>query len=362
MGLRWLQVLGKRLFFMVGIILLAQGGQAELGYRATLTLPFSGGIPQLHGDLVPNDTGAAAVYSRPEAGGRLGLMFYRFAADLSVLVERPVAPEVVNHYEPSLCWDGQNYGVVSSTFNQATFMILSPAGDIVLAPLQLPGPPAGEGWRTAAFRVLWTGNAYAVFGILAEPEYPWQTQGSYYTHLTYWLLNGAGEVLAQKDLGSVTPLAYPSFEGAEKEYYDVVWTGAAFFLAHQWESTGFPPVFQIGYRMVDLQGNPLQAEAPATTLPTKGAHLDTNGAAIGLACLRDEGIFGGNSLYARFFSLDGTPLGDEVRYDDTSAVPTGYAPQIFTYRGRFIATYVYPDPLSVQLEYVLKFAEFDGAG
>lgn len=56
------------------------------------------------------------------------------------------------------------------------------------------------------------------------------------SRLSAWvpqLLNGAGEILVQKDLGSATPLSYPGTERAEKEYYDVVWTGAAFFLAHQ---------------------------------------------------------------------------------------------------------------------------------
>jgi hypothetical protein len=332
-------------------------------YQNSLLLPpASGGGPGLmEGDLIAVGDGAAAVYTRPDGSfGRLD--FRRFGPDLAVLVERQVGDPAKTYYEPSLCFDGSTYAVAVSTLTQAQFMRLSEAGSEVLPPVALPGIPIGAGWRTAAFRVLCTAEGYAVFGLALEPTFPGST--TYYTHLFYWLVDQDGMALVTRDLLDdegllLAPIAYPGFEGAEKEYYAVIRAGTRYFLAYSAEC-GSPAVFQTCYRTLDVAGHTLRAEGPATTISTKGPHLASNGQVVGLATLRQNPFPGGNSLYVRFFGGDGTPRGPEVEYDDPADFPLGFAPQIAAYGGRFLAAWAYSDPFSG--ETLLKLAEFDAAG
>lgn len=329
-GLCWL--VGLSAGFM------APGVSAEITYVKTYSLPYTAGLAQMLGDIVAVGNQAAAVFSRPEPG-RLGLMFYRFGGDLSVLVERSIAPEVVNHYEPSLCWDGENFAVVSSTYNQATFMILSPAGDYVLQPMQLPELPAGVGGRTAGFRVLWTGNAYAVFGLWGEPEYPGSAY--FYTHLCYWLLSGTGQVLAHKDLRVIQPLTYPGSEGYDKWYYDVAWSGAAFFVAYSSESETGPPL-SVYYQIYDLNGNSVRPEAPvfATTVAI-GPAVAFSGRTIAVTAIKPVALEG-NHLYVRFFDAGGTARGIETEYGNL----LGAGPTVFWDGGEFVTAYAAANPLN----------------
>lgn len=165
---------------------------------------------------------------------------------------------------------------------------------------------------------------------------------------------------ADRDLGILlAPIAYPGLEGAEKEYYDVAWTGAGFLVVYSAEC-GSPPSFQTCYRVLDVAGDTVRPEAPATTVPTKGPHLASSGAVIGLATLRQNAFPGGNNLFARFFDLDGAPRGPEQRYDDPALPPTGYAPAIVWVPPRFLPTYVQSNPFT--LAYEVMLAPFDAGG
>jgi hypothetical protein len=332
---------------------------AETVYLAAHTLPYSGGIDQLQGDIVCTDVGAAAVYSKPDVSS-LRMMFYRFGADGTILVEKQYNSDLINFYEPSLCWDGANYAVAFSTYTQSRFMMLSPDGNVLLQPLEFDRAP--NGWRTAAFRVLWTGNAYAVFAIWAEPVVP--GAANHYTHLNYWLLNGQGEILKHQDLGSITPISYPGFEGAEKKYYGVVWTGAAFFIVHQSEVAGFPPVFTSSYKMIDLDGNVIHTETPVfASITAKGAEVAANGQVIGVTALHEVPFYEtnpGNYLYARFFDPNGDPLGPEVEYTDPT-IRTGAGPMIFVHGNEFRAAYAMPES-QYSLKFTVWLADFGAAG
>lgn len=346
---------GAGLAALLGMLALPAAGAAAPHFEWSATLPFTGGLGQTLGDLVAHDGGATAFYSVPDGNG-LRLFLYRFGADGTVLLAREVGAPGEIHYEPGACWDGARYAVAASSFTRANFLLLSADGDAALPPLPLPGIPFGG--RTAAFRVRCTPAGYAVFGLLLEPEFV----GSpfYYTRLHYWRIDGAGTVQVDRDLGILlAPIAYPGLEGAEKEYYDVVWTGNGFLVAYSAEC-GVPASFQTCYRVLDVAGDTVRPEAPATTVPTKGPHLAASGAGIGLATLRQNAFPGGNHLFARFFDADGTPRGPEQRYDDPVLAPTGYAPAIVWASPRFLAAYVQADPFT--LAYQVMLAPFDGAG
>lgn len=340
--------------FAVAVFLSSSAG-AEMHWVTTYPLPYTAGLALMLGDLVAVGDQAAAVHSRPEAQ-RLGLWFSRYDSDLNPLVERSIVPEVVNHYEPSLCWDGRTFAVVSSTYNQGTFMILNPAGDYVLPPMTLPGLPMGVGGRTAAFRVRWTGAAYAVFGLWGEPENPGSAY--FYTHLVYWLLDGAGQVLASKDLGIIQPLTYPGSEGFDKRYFDVAWTGAAFFVAYEAESETGPPQ-SVYYRMYDLNGNIVRAEAPVFAGTVAGGPvIACSGRTIGVTALKSV-FLEGNHLYVRFFDLAGAPRGPEIEYGSLLGVgPT------LSWTGReFLAAYAVSDPYNPSgVVWNVKLNPFDEAG
>jgi len=328
---------------------------AEPGFEWSVTLPFTGGEGQTLGDLVAHDGGVSAVYTRPDLGG-LRLFLYRFAADGTKLLEREVGTAAELYYEPGLCWDGAVYAVAASSLTRGNFLVLSAAGDALLPTTPLPSIPFGG--RTAAFRVRCTPAGYAVFGLLLEPEF----EGSpyYYTHLHYWLLDATGAASVDRDLGILlAPIAYPGFEGAEKEYYDVAWTGAGFLVAYSAEC-GTPASFQACYRVVDLAGDTVRPEAPLTTVPTQGPHLAASGAVIGAASLRQNPFPNGNTLFARFFAPDGAPLAPEQRYDDPALPPTSFAPAMVRAGPGFLAACVYSDPYT--LDYRLMLAPFDAGG
>jgi hypothetical protein len=167
-------------------------------------------------------------------------------------------------YEPAVSWDGETCGIAVSAFTQALFLRLSLAGELLTGPVQLPGLPSGDdAGRTAAFKVLWTGQAYAVFGLWLEREFPAQdlTAGAFYTHLFYWLVDKQGKILAQAALRTLAPTSYPSGEGAEKNYFDVVWTGQSFWVAYYGESQSGPPL-SVYYRLFDLTRDSLFGKSP----------------------------------------------------------------------------------------------------
>jgi hypothetical protein len=209
-----------------------------------------------------------------------------------------------------------------------------------------------------AVRVRCTPHGYAVFGLLFEPTYPGSAY--HYSYLHYWLLDAAGSAAVDRDLGIVlAPVTYRGFEGLEKEYYDVAWTGAGFLVAYAAEC-GMPASFQACHRVIDLAGDTVRPEAPVTTVPTQGPHLAVNGGVVGVATLRQNAFPGGNDLFARFFDADGTPRGPEQRYDDPALVPVGYAPTIVATPAGFLAAYVQADPYT--LAYQVMLAPFDAAG
>jgi hypothetical protein len=348
-----IEALGILLACVVG---LAPGAAiAQRRFEWSATLPFTGGEGQTHGDLSAHDGGLTSLHSRPDLGG-LTLHFQRFAADGTQLVARAVGSPSEIHYEPSLCWDGARYAVVSSTYTRGTFQILDAAGDTLLAETPLPSIPFGG--RAAAFRVRCTPLGYAVFGLVLEPTYPGSPY--YYTRLHYWMLDGVGNAAVDRDLGIlVAPISYPGFEGLEKEYYDVAWTGAGFFVSYAAEC-GVPATFQACHRVIDVSGDTVRPEAPVTTVPTQGPHLAVRDGVVGVATLRQNAFPGGNNLFARFFDADGTPRGPEQRYDDPARAPLGYAPAMVATATGFLAAYVQADPFT--LAYQVLLAPFDRAG
>lgn len=341
--------------FVLAVALAAGSAAAQPRFEWSYTLPFTGGNGLTHGDLVAHDGGVTALHSRPDLGA-LALHFERFAADGTQQVSREVGAADGIHYEPSACWDGARYVVVSSTYTRGQVQMLDAAGGTILAETPLPGIPFG--WRAAAFRVRCTPFGYAVFGLLMEPTYPGSAY--HYTYLHYWLLDGAGAAVTQRDLGIVVaPVTYPGFEGLEKEYYDVAWTGAGFLLAYAAEC-GSPATFRACYRVVDLAGDTVRPETPLTTVPTQGPHLAVRDGVVGAATLRQNPFPGGNHLFARFFEADGTPRGAEQRYDDPARAPLGYAPAMVATRTGFLAAYVQADPYT--LSYDVMLAPFDAGG
>lgn len=346
---------GASVLIALALLLAPGAARSQLHFEWSETLPFTGGEGLTHGDLVAHDGGVTALHSRADLGG-LTLHFTRFAADGTPLAARAAGSPSEIHYEPSLCWDGARYAVASSTYTRGNFQILDAAGDTILPETPLPGIPFGG--RTAAFRVRCTPLGYAVFGLVLEPTYVGSPY--YYTYLHYWLLDAAGNAGVDRDLGIlVAPISYPGFEGLEKEYYDVAWTGAGFLVAYAAEC-GSPASFQACYRVIDVAGDTVRAEAPATTVPTQGPHLAVRNGVVGLATLRQNAFPGGNNLFARFFDADGTPRGIEQRYDDPALMPLGYAPTIVATSAGFLAAYVQADPFT--LAYQVLLAPFDAAG
>lgn len=337
--------------------------EARLVYQASQNLPFSGGDPsQFMGDFAFAGTSVGAIYSRP-AGASLNLMFYRFGPNAETLAERQYGPAGTNFYEPSICWDGKNFAVVAATYTQSMFMLLSPAGEIVQGPLQLPGLGTGaDVGRTAAFEVLWTGQGYAVFGLWLEKQFPLQdlTAGNFYTHLHYWLLSPAGQVVTHRELRLLAPMAYPGIAAAEKLYYDVAWTGQRFFLAYHSESEAGPP-FSVYYRLFDLEGNAVRAEAPVfANQVAQGAKLAWNGRTVGVTALKAISMpspAAGNYMYVRCFDAEGNPQAVETEYGQR----LGFGPTIFWAEDVLMTAYVVMYDMG-SLTYALMLNSFSETG
>ncbi len=340
----------------LGVVLIASSASAQLQYLSAQKLPFSSGVGTL-GDLSFGGNEFGAIYSPLD--GRLRL--FRFSLSGAPLLDRTIGTAASFYYEPSLCWDGSNYAIASSTITQAEFMKVNEAGDSVVPPTGLPGIPFGG--RTAAFRIRCTATGYSIFGLVLTPSAPGSSL--YFTDVHYWTLNGAGVVQSHVDLNLLlAPISYigTAGVGTEKEYYDVALAGSRFLVAYSAEC-GSPSVFQTCYSVFDIAGNLTRAEGPATTITTKGPHLATDGVTIGLATLRQEQmppLGGGNKLYVRFFDPNGVPRAVEQRYDAAGDFPTGYAPTIFLHQGHFFPAYIYPNPFT--LDYLIKYAEYDGNG
>jgi hypothetical protein len=322
-------------------LLLGVSAHARIVLRGSQNLPYSGGISECIGDITPTADGFAAVYSHP-VSNILNLVFYRFGHNAETLVKREHALAGINFYEPALCYDGQNFGVVAATFTQALFFRLSPDGTLLSEPLQLPGLGTGaELGRTAAFRVIWTGQGYAVFGLWMQKQFPLQDLGSgnFYTHLNYWFLDKTGTVVVHRELRHLAPMAYPGIAPGEKVYYDVVWTGQKFFVAYHSESESGPP-FSAYYRLYDLQGNEVRGESSLwVKQTTQGARLAWNGrtiAATGLKAISLPSPDAGNYMYLRCFDQDGNPRGEETLYGQK----LGFGPTLFWAGDKFVTAYV----------------------
>jgi hypothetical protein len=311
---------------------------AKVLFRASTILPVTGSETQLVGSIVAIPDGAAEVISVPD-GTRLRLNFHRFNTRVQTVAEQVHSHDELDFYGPALCWNGQGFGVAASTLTRAVFLVLDHDGQTVLGPQELPDLPYGG--RTAGFRILWTGTQYAVFGMWLEKSNPLQDLGSgtFYTHLHYWLLNADGTAAAHRELAMLAPITYPGIEGAEKAYFDVVWTGVNYFLAYYSESESGPPLG--GYfKTYDLQGNELAEEQPVFAgQVTQGVRLAWNGrtvAATGLKSIQMPDPNAGNYMYIRCFDPDGTPHGIESEYGGI----LGFAPTVFASANGFVTAYV----------------------
>ncbi len=338
---------------------LASAPGAQMLFRSATVLPVTGGETQLIGSIVAVPGGAAEVISVPD-GTQLNVHFYRFDTRMEIVAESIHAEDGLNFYGPSLCWDGAGFGVVASTLARAVFLILDADGRIARGPEELPGIP--HGGRTAGFRVLWTGTHYAVFGMWLEKSNPFQdlSHGSFYTHLRYWLLNPDGSTAVHRELAMLAPITYPGIEGAEKAYYDVVWTGERFFLVYHAESESGPPLGGY-YKMYDLQGNVIAGEQPIFAgQVTQGARLAWNGrtvAATGLKSVPMPDPDAGNHMFLRCFDPDGTPRGPERQYGQL----LGFSPTVFAVENRFVTAYVMLHDWD-NLGYALMLNAFDDSG
>jgi len=331
-------------------------------YRASSTLAFNGGPGQLAADLAWTGNGAVAVYAKP-VGTTTSLAFYRMGPDAQVLAEKIHSLAPWPCYEPSIAWDGEACGVAVSGFTQAFFLRLSAAGDLLTGPLPLSGLPSGAAaGRTAAFKVLWTGQAYAVFGLWLERESPFQdlTAGYFYTHLLYWLVDRQGQVLVHKELRMLAPTSYPSGEGAEKNYYDVAWTGQSYCVAYYGESQSGPPL-SVYYRLFDSNGAAIGQENPLFAAQVaQGPKLAWNGRVLAATALKTVSMpnpQAGNYMYLRCYAADGTPRGVETAYGQK----LGYGP-IVTWTGEhFLTAYCVMYDMA-KLGYSLMFNSFDDSG
>lgn len=350
----WMQWLGRGV--AIGLMFIANPSSAQLEHLGAAKLPFSSGVGTL-GDMSFGGDEFGVIYSPLDTSLRL----YRFSLAGTTRLDRTIGNSASAYYEPSICWDGTGYAIASSTITQAEFMKVDEAGDSVVPPTGLPGIPFGG--RTAAFRIRCTATGYSIFGLVLTPSAPGSSL--YYTGVHLWTLSSAGVVQSHVDLNlQLAPISYigTAGVGTEKEYYDVAIAGNRVLVAYSAEC-GSPAVFQTCYSVFDTAGNLTRAEAPATTITSKGPHLATDGVTIGLATLRQEQmppLGGGNKLYVRFFDANGTPLAVEQRYDAAGDFPFGYAPTIFLHQGHFFPAYVYPNPFT--LDYLIQYAEYDEDG
>jgi hypothetical protein len=306
--------------------------------------------------------GTAVVYAKP-VGTTTSLAFYRMGPDAQVLLERVHSLAPWPCYEPAIAWNGDSYGVAVSAFTQAFFIRLSAAGDLITGPIQLPGLPSGDGaGRTAAFKVLWTGQAYAVFGLWLEREFPAQdlTAGYFYTHLLYWLVDHQGRILAQKELRMLAPTTYPSGEGAEKNYFDVVWTGQAFCVAYYGESQSGPPL-SVYYQLFDLNGGSVRPESPLFAAQVaQGPKLAWNGQVVAATALKTISMpnpNAGNYMFLRCYAADGSPRGMETAYGQK----LGFGPTVAWTGDRFLTVYCVMYDYA-KLGFSLMFNAFDDSG
>ncbi len=346
----------KRALFAAAMMAAASIAGAQVMFRAGTQLTPTADATQLVGCIVAIPGGAAEVLSVPD-GTRLNMHFYRFDTRMNRVVARGYSLGGLSFYGPTLCWNGQGFGVVASTITRSVFVVLDLEGNAVLGPMELPGLPYGG--RTAAFKIVWTGAHYAVFGMWLEKSHPLQdiAYGHFYTHLHYWLLNPDGTAAVHRELAMLAPMSYPGSEGTEKAYYDVVWTGRSLFLVYYAESQSGPPLGGY-YKIFDVQGNLVAGERPVfASQVTQGARLAWNGrtvAATGLKAISIPNPGAGNYMYLRCFDPDGTPRGPETQYGQL----LGFGPTVFAVADRFVT--IYPVIFDWNtLQYTLMLNEFD---
>jgi len=313
------------------------------------------GVEQVLGDFVYTGDGYYGVFSSPQAGGKLDLKFYGFALNGDTVAGYPKALSATDSfYEPQICWNGVEFGVAYSTFTRGRFLVLAPNGNVLVGPIDLPDIPSGVGQRTAAFKPVWTGEGYAIFGLILLPEYPGQTMGNYYCFLHYWFLDPGGNVIVSRDLRNLSPVTYPTYNGEEPFWYDVVWTGGAFFLAYYAEPLG--ATFTTLYAMMDLDGNPIRAEALAfATTDAVGPRVAWSGATFAVTGLKVAGLEG-NKMYVRFFNAAGNPLANESQFGSQY----GAGPIISWQGDKFVAAYGMPADMMANWGVVLKTFSANG--
>lgn len=336
------------LLFVVLSGLFSHDCYSRLIYLDSVVLGFSGEGNQITGDLALGAGGAAAVYSQPEGFSPIRMKYYFFSPDGTIAHQNTYSSEEISFYSPAICTGPGVFGIAVSAITGGLFMILNPDGNLAYGPVELPGVP--DGWRTGGFEIVRAGGAYAIFGLLLEPEFPFQdiTQGNFYTHLYYWLIEDDGTIATRRELGMLAPITYPGSEGFEKVYYDVAWNGQSFFLAYYSESEQGPPLSTY-YKMFDLGGNALTAERQAfATTSAKGPEVATDGNSFGLVALKEVTLTG-NFIYVRFFDAAGNPYGAEVEYGDR----LGFAPTIFWQGDKFLTAYCSSNPYT--LEYPIVF-------
>jgi len=158
----------------------------------------------------------------------------------------------------------------------------------------------------------------------------------------------------------LAPTTYPSGEGAEKDYFDVVWTGQAFFVAYYGESQTGPPL-SVYYRMFDLGGGSVRTESPLFAAQVaQGPKVSWSGQGLAATALKTISIpdpDAGNYMYLRCFAADGTPRGPETAYGQK----LGYGPTVTWVGDRFLTAYCVMFDMAT-LGYTLRFNAFDDAG
>lgn len=235
--------------------------------------------------------------------------------------------------EPTIAWNGAGHGIAYSTIGDIRFMIIDINGNVLLNPIKMPGIPLGVKARTAAPKVIWTGNGYAVFGLVLIPSDPTKPDGTgiHYCNLFYWFIDPYGNVVNQKMVGELYGLEYPKFRGQEMYWYDVVWSGYSFFVAYYHEVPTTPPLPSVCYRLIDINGNQLTADGVAySNVISAKPLLAWSGTTFALSAAGYPSS-SSTGLYVRFFDAAGTPLALENKiYEAQIGV---YTPPVVSWQG-----------------------------
>ena len=155
-------------------------------------------------------------------------------------------------------------------------------------------------------------------------------------------------------------LSFSSGEGAEKNYYDVAWTGQSYCVAYYGESQSGPPL-SVYYRLFDSSGAAIGPESPLFAAQVaQGPKLAWNGRVLAATALKTVSMpnpQAGNYMYLRCYAADGTPRGVETAYGQK----LGYGPMVAWTGEHFLTAYCVMYDMA-KLGYSLMFNSFDDAG